>query len=157
MKYLMLSVLFLTVINVSIAQNPESARPIPIKVRNWAGKSFLFTDEFWNGKKEQIDAQMGNGSFERVVKYSNFKNIPKQMSISNGASMDVPEDYYKKMSGLKNLTRVATFKHTFQGTDFGKYVVVEVPYQGNENWDSAAKWNIVYFIFEEQDVEAITN
>lgn len=155
MKQGLLIVIFLGVLFVcsaqksAMAQNPKQF----VKIKNWEGRSFLFTEDFWKGKKEQIETQMGEGAFESVKKFSHFKNIPPQMSISNGPTMSDPETYYKKLSNLKNLYRVASFNHIFHGQDFGNYVIIQVPYIGNENWDTAAKWHTVYFIFEEKDVE----
>jgi hypothetical protein len=133
-------------------QSPDSNHT-PVIVTEWNKKSFLFAEEFWNGKKEEIERQMGEGGLERLKKYSHYKNIPESMVIFSGGRKKNSDEFYSKLGQLKNLQMIAVFRHVFQGNDFGNYVVIQVPYKGNENWEPGVKWDTVYFIFKEEYIE----
>ena len=82
----------------------------------------------------------------------NWKNIPEQMSIWNSNKKTDTSVLYPRLSKL-NLYKIATFRHVFQNEDWGNYVILRVPYIGNEKWDPTAKWDTVYFIVKAEAVE----
>ena len=117
-----------------------------VKVKNWGEKLFLFPPNYWENKYEEIVAQIGADEFEKVKKFSYYQNIPSQMTIFDGRKIVDTVTLYKKFDQLK-VQHIATFTHfTRAGINRGKFAILRVPYKGNANWDTAAKWDTVYFV-----------
>jgi hypothetical protein len=147
MRYLVIFIL------VSIAQTSlsQSSKPDSVGkevfVENWMEIGYFLPPGFWdeNKSKEIID-QIGKVEFENVKKYSDARNIPCPfLIICNGKKKKLPE-LREKLEQL-HAFEIANFHQYNSSGDFkGIYSILMVPYKGNENWDSSAKWDKVYFI-----------
>lgn len=137
------------------SQQVDNSKRVRVTVTDsWKSKSFLLVEDFWENKKEPIESQLGAGSMEIIKKYSYWKNIPAQMNIFNGSKKTGITELAERLDRLK-VYKIATFRHIYQGIDWGELVILEVPYDENKDWDPAAKWDIVYFIVKAEAIKVI--
>lgn len=153
-KGIILLIGVLSVSNTYAQRNGESQeKKYPLaKVKDWGKKSMSFADNFWDNKKDQIVMQIGEAEYEKMLRNSDWRKIPGQMSIWNGKKKTEPAVLYPKLDKL-NVFQIASFNHVYQGKDFGKFVILRCPFEENKNWDSTATWDTVYFIVEEAGME----
>lgn len=150
-----IAVIFYTNSMYSQTDTSKELLNTPVIVKSWNEKSFLIGEKFWSDKKEIINSQMGEGAFERVKKYSDPHNIPSAFLPFDGKQSSTNEELSGRLGKLKNLRRVAIFNHIRNGINYGNHVILVVPFDGNENWQAGVKWDIVYFILPEKDVQVL--
>lgn len=126
-----------------------------IKVKDWGQMSMTIVDEIWNNSEREIITQIGKVEYRKVRENYSWQSIPAEMSNFAGGKKKDKNTYHEKMNKLKVMYKIATYTSSFQGKDWGKYVILKVPYAGNEDWDTNVKWDVVYFIFTEGAVEEI--
>jgi hypothetical protein len=156
MKIQILFIILLAIISQSHAQSAKdtSTKYPLVHVKDWSQKSFLFSEDFWDNKRDELVKQVGQDGFEKIKTYSNYRHIPSQMSVFDGKKKIDPQELYKRLDSLK-VYKYATFKHIYQGKDWGEYVVLMVPYKGNANWNSLARWDTIFLILPAEAIEEI--
>jgi hypothetical protein len=154
MKYLFIfSLAFIT--QHCLSQNAHSVSPAKeIAVKNWSEVAYFLPQGYWseNKSKEVID-QIGKDEFENVKKYSDFKNIPCAFLIFCNNKKKKIEELKTKLEQLHAFEIANYHQYNFSGDYKGIYSILMVPYKGNENWDTTAKWEKVYFIVSKELVE----
>jgi len=110
------------------------------------------TDEVWNNIKAQFISQIGERGYEEVRKNYDWKSIPSQMTIFDGNKRKDLAQLNKKLDSLKVVYKIASFVHMLNGNEPRHYVVLMIPYKGNEDWDRSAKWDTVYFILKAESL-----
>src|SRR5258706_16012440 len=71
-----------------------------VKIKNWRRVSMFFADVFWEGKKEQLEKQLGPGALDSVKKYSDIRSIPAQLLLFDGHRKLNLDEYARKMDSL---------------------------------------------------------
>lgn len=130
---------------------PKKLKPRLVHVNNWGKKSLGFSEDFWDGKKNEIINQIGEDEFNKVLKNCDYTAVPRQLT---GMFIKDKKGFHKKLDSLK-VYEIATFSHFYQEKDWGKYSILWCPYNVNKNWDSTVKWDDVYFIIEKDAVDEI--
>ncbi|THU40468.1 hypothetical protein FAM09_11445 [Niastella caeni] len=127
----------------------------PVKVVNWKNKAMLIIDEIWEQAKNEIVLQVGEEKYKEIRRNYDWKSIPSQMTIFDGNRRRTVIELSKKLDSLKCLYKIATFSAQAKGGIPINIAIVEVPYKGNEDWDPKAKWNVVYFLLNVDDIQVI--
>ena len=122
------------------------------EVKDWGQRSMIIVDEVWNNIKDQLIAQIGEEGYNDVRAHYDYKSIPEQMSVYSAGKRKNLQELSSKLSTLK-VFKIASYDHIFQGKNWGKYLILKCPYEENKNWDTTAKWDIVYFIIKEDFVK----
>lgn len=153
-KLLLIVFLSFTIFNCSAQlSNTSRIKQIPVRVSDWGKKSMAFADEFWDdSKKAEIIQQIGEDEYLKVINNCDYRTQLPQLSGFIGRK-NGPE-FYEKL-GLLKVYQIAVFSHIYEGKDWGKYVILCVPYEENKNWDPSLKWQSAYFIVEKSVVENI--
>ncbi|UEG49376.1 hypothetical protein LK994_12110 [Ferruginibacter lapsinanis] len=122
-----------------------------VKVTNWGSRAIYIMGGYFKETKDEIVSQTGEALFEEIENKCSSAAWPAALNDMDSEDSIVTA----KMNRLK-LYRIATYQHKFNGNVFDKYVILEVPYVGNEDWDANVKWEgSVYFIIKEKDIEVI--
>jgi hypothetical protein len=124
-----------------------------VRVGNWGSLTMKIGDATWSKIKDQIIHQVGEEKYQKIRSNYDYKSLPEQMSLFDGKKMRALDEFSKKLDNLKLMYKVATYDHISNGVNWGKRVILEVPYKGNEAWDSTAKWDTVYFLLDEAAVK----
>lgn len=142
-------------LNAQVGNANEKKYPLAY-INNWSERSMITIDEVFDGGKKEILTQISEEEFEKVKVFNKMQNQPPQMRFDLRFVKDTVArmDYYQKLGQLR-MFKIATFKHFFQGTDWGNYVILRVPYNENVIWDKSAKWDTVYFLAPEKIVTEI--
>jgi hypothetical protein len=130
-------------------------------VSDWAHTIWLFPDDYWDKKSQEIIKQIGNAEFEKVKKFSHRDYIPCQLQQfcedKDGRPKKNLDSLCKRKTEL-NVYKIATFMHhSNNGVLKGPYAVIRVPYEENKNWDPTAKWDTVYFVIEDKYIKEVTS
>jgi len=89
----------------------------------------------------------------KFEKNYDWKSIPSQMTIFDGNERKDIKQLNKKLDSLKIVYKIASFTHFPKGLEPRRYIILKVPYKGNEDWDRSAKWDTVYFILRAESLE----
>jgi hypothetical protein len=116
-----------------------------VKVANWKTMKMVITDGVWAGSKNEIVAQIGEEGFEKVKTHYDYKSVPAAMSLASEQNVKNQSRFYEKLQKLK-VFKIATFTQWFEGKNWGRLGILQVPYKGNETWDATAVWDTVYLI-----------
>lgn len=158
LKCLVLSIL---VFNLCYSQNQSEklAKVELVKITDWGQLTIIPPKDFWEAGENEIINQIGEKEFESAKTFSRRENIPCQMQIFcediDGSSKKNLELLKEKQSKLK-VYKIATCTYIDKergGTT--KFAILRVPYNENKNWDTAAKWNLVYFLVPTKVVEKL--
>jgi len=149
-------ILNLVVIVTLSCAYPQQAKiqenPPPVKVKNWGLKSFSTNEEFWTTTQDEIIGKIGKDKFDVIKKFSANENIPMALSLYDPVKdQKVNYDEYKKRMSSLRVYRVVDFSRDYNGKIF-KYSILSVPFQ-KLYWDSASKWDTVYFIIRSEAIE----
>jgi hypothetical protein len=150
MKLLILNCILLTsLVTNCIGQNGSLSNKSSswAEVKDWAQASVVIVDDVWANIKQQIISQVGEDGYNEIRSHYDYKSIPPQMSVYGGGKKKDLKELSAKLSSLK-VYKVASYDHIFQGKDWGKYIILKCPYEENKNWDTTAKWYVVYFILK---------
>lgn len=160
--YRLMIALFVIVSLVSCANKKLTHAPVAVEnnkkqpdvvVINWGKKAAVLPEDFWDKYRDTLIQQVGAVEYQ-YMKEHGPGHYPEQMVLlSPSGNMQDPNAYYKKMAELK-YELAARYRHfNDQGSYNGMYNILRVPYSLNQNWDSNAKWDTVYFIFSEKAVQ----
>lgn len=142
-------------LNICIDNSNDVQKELPVRVTNWGTHVMSVAEDYWNDKDSLIIKQIGKIEYDKMVKNSDIKNIPKEMTIfSKGSPMKDRSVLHKKLDQLK-VYQIATFSNTYHGRNYGNYAILRCPYDKNILWDSAVKWDTIYFIVDAKVVEVI--
>lgn len=131
----------------------EKIEKIPqVCVKDWGKMKMMIGEEIWNNAESEIVSQIGFDEYAVVKKNYDYRSIPSAMSLSSAENRKNVSTFYQKLSMLK-LYKVATFTSSSGGKNWGKSVILKVPYDGNQDWDKNVKWDSVYFIINEDAIE----
>src|SRR5688500_12440710 len=145
MKHIM--IVFFCIGFMTCAAQEEIKNKYPlVHVTNWTEKSYEVREGFWESTKNEMIAKIGEEQFNKIKKWSDNKMMPNALLFSDGNRKVPLEEYLKRLSSLKVYQVVETTQVT-DGTNFGKYTVLAVPYQ-ELYWDKTAKWDTVYFVIK---------
>lgn len=148
------------VLTISNAQLNQSSRDEKlVKIKDWMKTAFSLPEHFWeDNKKDELIKQIGVQEFEKVKIYSQRNFIPCQMQVFcedlDGSRKKDINLLKKKMNSLKAY-KIASYSHWYGGEYWGQYSIIKVPYINNKDWDSTAKWEVVYFIIPEKYTEEV--
>lgn len=145
-RCLALTMLFFALQGCAQQINPTGNSNTEVKVSDWNKKIFLFPDDYWENKTEQIEKQIGKDEFNRVKIYSITKNVPDEMEIFSKGKLADTAVLNKALNQL-HVYKIATYTHfSNDGINRGDYAILRVPYTENKTWNSNSKWDTVYFI-----------
>ncbi len=133
-------------------ENNKNKYPL-VHVTNWKEKSYKLYDGFWESTKDELISKMGEEEFEKIKKWSDITIIPKAFEVWDGNRKVPMDEYIKRLSSLK-VYKVVEVTQITDGTNFGKYTILAVPYQ-ELYWDKTAKWDTVYFVIKSGVVELV--
>jgi len=135
--------------------NPPATEKNPqVNVKDWGKVAMMIGDEIWNNAEGEIVSQIGTEEFAAVKKHYDYRSIPSAMSLANADNRKNVDKFYQKLSTLK-IFKVATFNSVSGGKNWGKSVILKVPYEGNQEWDKNVKWDSLYIVINEEAVEKI--
>jgi hypothetical protein len=137
------------------AAKVQKSDTVFVRVTNWGTKSMNIGESVWNKANDQIVSQVGELKLRQIKSNYEWNILPGQMSIFDGKKVKSMEEYSSKMDSLQVMYRIATFNNLSGGKNWGKLAIIEVPYKGNENWDTKAKWDVVYFIVDANAVKEL--
>jgi hypothetical protein len=126
-----------------------------VKVKDWQKKALFLRKDYWSLYRESLIPQIGKDEFEKVIRYSDVRSIPYQLTLYKGFQK-IPEDSLALLS--KKLDRLICYKIAdlvYGGKEVGvkPAVLIRIPYEENKDWDPTAKWDNVYFIIPADQVE----
>lgn len=158
----LLTVLLIAAFNLLVAVQAKAANPLtvivtvdstplhaPVKVISWGSRAiYLLGDSYFNETKDDIIAQIGQTKFDDMKNKCSSAGWPSAMYNDNDADSIVDA----KMNQLK-MYQIAAYQHKYNGNVFDRYVILEVPYAENAEWDPTVTWEgSIYFIIKEADV-----
>jgi hypothetical protein len=144
-------IFFVLFIALSCAAQQNQINTLPrVVVTDWGKKSFAVNETFWAEVKDELVNQVGSAKFEEIKKYSENRNKPLALLIWDGKTRIRLPEYSNRMNTL-SLFKIATCKRTYNG-EIKNYTILSVPDQ-KLFWDTAAKWNVVYFIVRSEAIE----
>ena len=112
---------------------------------------YLLGDSYFNETKDDIIAQIGQAKFDDMKNKCSSTGWPSAMYNDIDADSIVDA----KMNQLK-MYPIAAYQHKYNGNVFDRYVILEVPYAENADWDATVTWEgSIYFIIKESDVEQV--
>ncbi len=126
-----------------------------VRVLNWTNKTMMITEEGWENIKKEIIPIIGEAKVNDIMRHYDWKSIPSRMSIFDGVRLTPMPEISARLDSLKGIRKVVSFKYYFRDKYYGDRVILEVSYNGNEQWDTGTKWDVVYFILNEEDVEIV--
>ena len=130
----------------------DSTPHTPVKVISWGSRAiYLLGDSYFNETKDDIIAQIGQAKFDDMKNKCSSAGWPSAMYNDN----DVDSIVDAKMNQLK-MYQIAAYQHKYNGNVFDRYVILEVPYAENADWDTTVTWEgSIYFIIKESDVQVV--
>lgn len=138
--------------------NEENLRKYPlVHVKDWGLSAMSFGSTYWEDNKDSIVGQIGNEEFEKVKSNCGFKKVPTRMSVYDGKHRPSVKKFNERMTGLK-VYKIAAFTLTTKlkdGVLYERMNILRCPYVENKNWDTASKWDTVYFVVHEKAVETV--
>jgi hypothetical protein len=151
----MLILFFCAVFFTSAAQDEKKNKYPLVHVKDWKEKSYSVTEDFWASTQKEILSKISIDEFNKIKKYSNNEIIPDPLLQFDGDRMVPLDTLLRRLSSLK-VYKVVDANMSWEGTDYGSYTVLAVPYQ-ELYWDKTAKWDTVYFIIKSYVVEIKAN
>ncbi|MCS3795954.1 hypothetical protein [Niastella sp. OAS944] len=137
-----------------VSNAPATEKNPQVNVKDWGKMKMMVGEEIWNNAAGEIVSQIGAEEFAAVKKHYDYKSIPAAMSLASENNRKNVDKFYQRLSALK-IFKVATFNSVSNGKNWGKSVILKVPYEGNQEWDKNIKWDSVYIIINEEEVENI--
>src|ERR1044071_6631839 len=125
----------------------------PVYVSDWGMMTMMATDSFWIKAQAQIVSQIGSNEFNAVKTHFSYLQVPREMSFALPENLKNKCGFYRNMTRL-NMEKIAAFTDYEKGKYMEKYVIMRVPYKGNEEWNKNVKWDTVYFVIHEEATDS---
>ena len=129
-----------------------------VKINNWGERLLFMTDDFWESAAKKLVPQFGQEQYLKIKELSNRSQVPCQMQLIcedlDGSRRKNQDSLYTKLNKLV-LYKIATFPYKHPDGIYYDYVIIEVPYDENKNWDNTAKWKNFYSVFPADVVQKV--
>ena len=119
------------------------------QVTEWGSLSLWIGKDFFAATKDSVISQIGEDEFNEMMYRCSTAGWPAGF-YKSGMS-DAEDKTFEEKLGTLRMYKIASFRHIYNGVVYDRYSILRIPFDENENWDPAFKWNgNIYFLIKEE-------